>query len=256
MTSRSHEGFFYVEPGTTTQASRQVVIDKEQSRHLALVRRARVGDRIQICDGEGTVAIASLESVGKMQVSAKIESSVSIAYPRPAITILQGLAKGAKVDLVVQKLTELGVDRIVIFESQRSIPAWDQGKAERALERWRSISFEAAKQSRRAWLPKVEGPLTFEEAALLADSHAATIVAHGASATSARKELSKMNHGLSDICVVIGPEGGLSLEEVSALEKGSAVIAGFGPNTMRTETAAIVIAALVMYELGRLDPAT
>ena len=176
--------------------------------------------------------------------------------PAYRITLVQGVAKGAKVDLVVEKATELNIEAVMPVLTGRSVVRLDVDKTRSRGERWRRVALAAAKQSRRTTLPTVADPLPLVEAyPLLATFDVVLVVWEGASATGpgigqALDEAAATQE--SRIALVVGPEGGLSSEEVYALEMSGARAVTLGDTVLRSETAGIVAAALCVYELGGL----
>jgi len=201
------------------------VLEPEDHHHLTRVLRLRVGDRITAADGRGrwrqavVTADAELEPVGPVEVEAAAE---------PAITIAFALVKGERPELVVQKLTEVGVDRIVPFAAERSVVRWDAERAERNVTRLRRVAREAAMQCRRARLPAVDAPVTFAAAAALP----------GAALADAGGAAPDLDHPV----LLAGPEGGWSPAERAL---GLPTIA-LGPHILRAETAAVVAGTLLV----------
>jgi len=188
--------------------------------HLARVLRLRPGDELTASDGAGRWRRcrfgAPLEPDGE---------TTHDAEPKPAITIAFALVKGERPEWVVQKLTELGVDRIVPFVAERSVVRWDPDKAARQRDRWETVAREASMQSRRSYLPTIEPVAGF----------AAVAGRDGAAIADRSGRPPTLTHPV----VLVGPEGGWSDAERSA---GAATIS-LGPTVLRTETAAIVAGA-------------
>lgn len=192
--------------------------------HLERVRRLRPGAAITVGDGAGSFRSAafgpSLTPTGPVE---------SIAAPSPATTVGFALTKGDKPELVVQKLTEIGVDRIVPFVAERSITRWDEAKAARNVERWRAIAREACAQAHRAHLPEVAAVQTFAAVAAAGGVALAHWDGDG-------------NAPVPGVAVLVGPEGGWSPAELAA-------VAGrvhLGPHVLRAETAALVAGTLLV----------
>ena len=240
-----------------------IVLSGGDAHHLTVVRRARAGDRVCVSDGAGTVVEGRLATLSPSAVEVEPLAERQLAKPAPSVRVFQALAKGAKVDLIVQKLVELGVDEIVIFTSGRSVPQWDARKRAQMAARWATIAREAAKQSRRAWLPQTGGPVPAAEAALMAGSGVRSaarsageqdggllLLADESSATPLRDVLPS---ALAQPCtVVVGPEGGLTSGERVAFGSAGALPFSLGPQILRTETAALAAAALILHHAGRL----
>jgi 16S rRNA (uracil1498-N3)-methyltransferase len=250
-----HAPFFFAEPADL-EADR-LTIEGEDARHLAVVRRASAGDLIRISDGRGTIADARLTSVTPAAVGAEVLTRRVTPAPSPRVEVHQGLAKGDKVDDVIRHLVEMGVDGIVVFEAGRSVARWDGARRAAAGRRWATIAREAAKQSHRAWLPVLEGPLPGAEAAARAAAGTAVgrglgLVAHPGAIARLRDVLEDQEPSQDCVWVVIGPEGGLSEDEVATFAAAGAVLVSLGPQILRTETASVVAAALILQHFGRL----
>ena len=219
--------------------------------HLRDVLRLVPGDEIVVVDG-GAATVVRLTEIGE-RVSG--EPVGQVAAPRlPRVTLVQALAKGEKMDDVVRQSTELGVARIVPFAAERSVVRLDAAKAAARVQRWRRIAAEAAKQSQRLELPLVD---EIVEAAGLPERLKGSVVlvcwedATGAPGIgSALREAALSDD--TDVAVVVGPEGGLTADEVSALEEGGAIAVSLGDTVLRTETAGVVATALAIYERGGL----
>lgn len=244
----THAPFFFTEPELISAS--EAVLQGDDARHLATVRRARAGDIIRIGDGEGLVLEARLVSVGASEVTAEVEREERFERESPVVTVLQGLAKGSKLEVAVQKLVELGVDEIVIFVSGRSVPRHDERSAQKALNRWRSVAREAAKQSRRPWLPSVRGPLDLASAASVMEQSELRLVADPDSSRSLRSALPAGE--VRSAALVVGPEGGLAAHEIEKFVRKGAISVQLGPRILRTETASLALAAAVMFHGGRL----
>ncbi len=241
--SREHAPQYFVDP----PKGDELLISGDDARHLTLVRRAAPGDMIRAGDGAGHVYQGRIDSISDIGVLVKIVEESTFQRPSPRITVIHGLAKGEKVDSAVPKLVELGVDEIVIFMAGRSVPRWDERKASAALQRWRKIALEAAKQSHRAYLPEVRGPLNLTEAVVACKGHALVAVV-GASASLSQG----LATGSEDLVLVVGPEGGLGPDEVAAFEAGGATPVSLGSQILRTETAVVAIASAALFATGRL----
>lgn len=219
--------------------------------HLRDVLRLVPGDEI-IVVSDGAATLTRLTEVGEHVAGERVGDVISPRLPR--VTLVQALAKGEKMDDVVRQATELGVTRIVPFAAERSVVRLDAGKAAARVDRWRRIAAEAAKQSQRVELPAVLEVAAF---AALAELLAGSLVlvcwedATGApgigdAIRDARPDAE------TDVAVVVGPEGGLTGDEVAALEAAGAVAVSLGDTILRTETAGVVATAIAIYERGGL----
>src|SRR5438067_1519963 len=245
-----HAPFFFAEPAVLAAA--HLTIEGEDARHLAVVRRASPGDLVRISDGRGTIADARLTSVTPAAVGAEVLERTVTPAPSPRVEVHQGLAKGDKVDGVIRHLVEMGVDGIMVFEAGRSVARWDGARQAAAGRRWATIAREAAKQSHRAWLPVLAGPLPETEAAAATAGRGLGLVAHPAAGSRLSDVLADGVPTPESVWVVVGPEGGLSEDEVATFAAAGAVPVSLGPQILRTETASVVAAALVLYHFGRL----
>jgi 16S rRNA (uracil1498-N3)-methyltransferase len=198
------------------------VLAPEDRHHLERVLRLRRGDLVTVSDGAGGWRPCMFGPV--LSPSGPIEREPS---PRPPITVAFGVLKGDRPELVVQKLTELGVDRVVPMTTARCVVQWEGERARRHTDRLRRVSREAAMQARRAWLPKVDEVRPFAE------------VAAWLGAVLAERDGEPVS--LDRPVVLVGPEGGWAPEE-SAAELPKVAL---GPHVLRAETAAIVAGALL-----------
>jgi 16S rRNA (uracil1498-N3)-methyltransferase len=220
-----------------------VKLEGDEARHAVRVLRVRPGEEITVSNGAGEVVRAVVTEAGAT-LSADVEARRSEPRPRPALHVFAAIPKAGKLDLVVQKLTELGVEVIQPFPASRSVARWDPKKASAQTERLNAISREAAKQSRRAWLAEVRLPQRLEtlelpKAAFVLDEEA------GLRLTAALPD-----EAPETIALIVGPEGGFEREEVETLSARGVTPASLGPLILRTETAALVATtvAAVRYE--------
>lgn len=233
-----------------------VELTGSDAEHIARVLRLARGDRIVVCDGQGSDYEAELLTVNPARVAARVLSrQPSRGEPPVFLTIVQGIPKGDKMDLVVQKAVEAGASRIVPVFTARTVVVWDEAKSETRWRRWQRIAYEAAKQAHRGRVPQVAPPVSLP--AFLAargeeeDDFGHVIVPwEEARGRGLRAVLRGLSPG--PVTVLIGPEGGLSPEEVAAAEERGAHIVTLGPRILRTETAGLVAATIILYEWGDL----
>ena len=199
------------------------VLDAGDRHHLERVLRVRPGEELTVSDGAGSWRTCrfgpTLEPVGAIDLEPR---------PAPQVVVCFALVKGERPEWAVQKLTEVGVDRIVPFVASRSVVRWDGDKAARNAERLRRVAREAAMQSRRVWLPEVADVATFAEIAALP----------GVALAEREGEPPSLDHPV----VAVGPEGGWAPEELAA---GLPRVA-LGPQVLRAETAAVVAGSLLL----------
>ncbi len=196
-------------------------LDEPTRHHLVRVLRLRDGAPVTATDGRGTWRACTLRG-GALEVD---EAPVASARRDPPVTIAVAPPKGDRLDWLVAKCTEVGVDRIVLLDAARSVVRWPADRAERQLERLRRVAGEAAMQSRRVWLPEVSGPVA--AVAVLADAVAAE--PGGRALTS------------DDTTIAVGPEGGWSPAELDAAGE----VVTLGDTVLRVETAAVAAAVLM-----------
>lgn len=233
-----------------------VPLTSKDLRHLGLVLRMAPGARVVLSDPHGREAQAVLADVTPDAVTADVAAPAARAAG-PRVALAQGLTRRERMELVLQKATELGVAEVVPVAFARSVVKLDDGKASARTERWRRIVEEAAKQSQRADVPLVREPVGLD--ALLEAAAAFDIVlvpweeTVGTPAPGIGDALAAADAtARTSVLVVIGPEGGIDASEVEALQRAGATVVGMGDTVLRTETAGIVAAALAIYELGGL----
>lgn len=198
-------------------------IDEGDHHHLVRVLRLRPGDVVTVCDGAGRWRVARL---GRGAVPGALGRVVEQPRPAPELTVAFALVKGDRPELTVQKLAELGVDRVVPFAAERSVVRWDPAKADRQCRRLADIARHAAMQCRRAWLPRVDRVTTFTEVAALPGAALADI--DGAPPS------------LAHPTVLVGPEGGWGPAEGATRPR-----VRLGAHVLRAETAAIAAGAIL-----------
>jgi 16S rRNA (uracil1498-N3)-methyltransferase len=223
-----------------------IVLDGDEGRHAAVVMRIRPGERLVLTDGAGTSAACSVTEATKTSLTVQVESVEHVDRPLPHVTVVQAIPKGDRGELAVEMLTEIDVDRIVPWAAERSVAVWRGERAAKSLAKWRSTARAAAKQARRSWLPEVtELTSTDDVIRLLADADLGVVLHEDAQVPLAALSL----HGVSSVVVVVGPEGGLSDEELARF--GSAEVVRLGPSVLRTSTAGVVAVAALLTRTRR-----
>jgi len=240
----------FVEPDRLAQD--QITLADEDHRYLTRVLRLEIGEVITLFDGQSAEADARIARIGPRAVELRVETRRELGSAnRFALTLIQCLAKGEKLDLVVQKATELGVTRIMPVTSQRSIPQLEAMRAIGRRARWQKISREAARQCGRTDVPTIEAvtPLATAMHSISKDAFR-LLLWEGARGTSLKGLLpTERPH---EIAVAIGPEGGFAPAEVEAAKAAGFVPSGLGPRILRTETAALTILSILQFHLGDL----
>lgn len=199
-----------------------------------------------LVDGSGTAAHCVVTGTAKTSLTA-IVSSVSVtAVPLPQVSVVQAIPKGDRGELAVEVLTEIGVDRIVPWAATRSVGVWRGERAAKSLAKWRSTAREAGKQSRRSWLPEVTPMASLADVVRLVEQTDLAVVLHEAAAVP----LSSLSvDGAGSILVVVGPEGGITAEELDAL--GAAHVVRMGESVLRTSTAGLAAVAALLSRTSR-----
>lgn len=228
-----------------------VVIAGEDHRYITRVLRLAIGDQIVLFDGIGVEADARIIRVGPRALELKVEARRgALPLERPEFTLIQALTKGDKLDVVVQKATELGVTRIIPVTSARSVPRLEAMRALGRRARWQKIAREAARQSGRADVPEIE-VVTGIATALRSAGDAFKIMMWEGARQHGLKEVMPADKP-KRIVIATGPEGGFSVEEVDAARAAGFHVVGLGPRILRTETAALVTLSILGYALGDL----
>jgi 16S rRNA (uracil1498-N3)-methyltransferase len=233
------------------------VTDKENIKYLSVVLRMNAGDEIYISDGSSRVCKARISEISKIRIGFDIIEE--LPFPDGAgtrITLFQGMPKGAKMDEIVRKSTELGVYRIVPVMAARSVPDAKNGISKTKLERWRRIAEEAARQSNRFSIPSVSDIISFQDAAsglktagLKTGNYDLILTLYELEDKQTLKNaLRKKELKSPEIAVFIGPEGGFEEEEVETLVKAGAETVTIGETILRTETAGPAAIAMIIYE--------
>lgn len=199
-------------------------LDDTDMHHLTRVLRVRPGEPLCLSDGAGRWRTARLG-----QYPDGLGEITSVRRAAPEVTVAVAMAKGSRTDLVVQKLTELGVDRIVLLHAARSVVRWDAAEIPRRMERMGRVLREAAMQSRQVWLPHLCGPMS---------PHAVAAVVEGPVAVA---EPGGSPPDLAVPTVLIGPEGGWTHDELDGVNH----VVGLGGSVLRVETAAITVGAML-----------
>jgi 16S rRNA (uracil1498-N3)-methyltransferase len=240
---------FFVSPAGISGAS-FIIDDPAEVRHIAAVMRYNAGDKICIFDGQGRRCQAVLTSVGKDLVTGKIEQDCPANEPEMVVTLACGLLKNDKFDWLVEKATELGVRGIIPLVTERTIVQPGPGDSRR-IERWQKIVLAAAKQSLRAYIPQVATPCKLS--VITAGRKYDHILVPDMDEKGLRMSgLAVQLKSARDILLVIGPEGGLSAEEITALVRGGGQCVSLGNRRLRAETAALTAVAALLSSCGEL----
>lgn len=231
----------------------EIVISGEDVQHISKVLRLQNGDNIVLCDGEGTDYLTTIESVDKHKVKTiVINKEASKGEPDIDVVLYQGIPKATKMDTIIQKCTEMGIKRIVPISTVRTIVRLESEKDEKKkVERWTKIAEEAAKQSGRGMIPIIDMPMTLQQALMDASKLDTVIAPYELEDSLSIKEALGEGRGKS-IGFFVGPEGGFDSDEIEKVRNIGALPVTLGSRILRTETAGIVVLAIIMYEYDQL----
>ncbi|MCW1958294.1 MAG: 16S rRNA (uracil(1498)-N(3))-methyltransferase, partial [Mycobacterium sp.] len=214
-------------------------VDGDEGFHAATVRRIRPGETLVLSDGAGTVADCVVQDAGKSSLTARVVDRRTAPSPHPPVTVVQAIPKAERSELAVELATEAGADGFIAWQADRCVARWDGDRAEKGLRRWRAVARSAARQSRRAWIPAVSGPLSTRDLCgyLGGRPDAVALVLH----ESADRRIADVPvAAATEIVVVVGPEGGIGDSELQALVGAGGGASVLGPTVLRTSTAAAV----------------
>jgi 16S rRNA (uracil1498-N3)-methyltransferase len=239
----------FLGPVTGVGVGDLVTLTGAEARHAVVVRRTKVGEQVVLVDGAGTSATCTVTETSKSSLSASVSDVAVLPAPTPGVTVVQAIPKGERAELAVEVLTEVGVDRIVPWAAARCVGTWRGDRAAKSLARWRATARESGKQSRRSWLPEVtEMATTAEVAAMVEEADLAVVLHEGAVAPMSSLDL----NGVRSILVVVGPEGGITDEELVQLD--AAHVVRMGESVLRTSTAGIAAVAALLSRTARWSP--
>ncbi|SOD74710.1 16S rRNA (uracil1498-N3)-methyltransferase [Jatrophihabitans sp. GAS493] len=225
-----------------------LTLSGDEGRHAARVKRMTAGEAVLVGDGRGLVVECEVQRVGSDEVVLSVLAVRVHPAASPRLVVIQALPKGERAELAVEVMTELGVDEIVPWSASRSIVQWHGARGEKALQRWRSTAREAAKQSRRSFIPSVSAlASTAAVAGRLRAATTALILHEDASVGISAAPLSTAG----DVLLVVGPEGGISPDELAAFADAGASAIRLGSEVLRTSTAGAAALAALSLRLKR-----
>jgi 16S rRNA (uracil1498-N3)-methyltransferase len=244
---------FYVDALPETGAL--AVVAGDEGFHAATVRRIRAGEELVLGDGAGGMARCEVERATRDGLAARVLERWSVPLARPSVTVVQALPKSERSELAIESATEAGADEFVAWQAARCVANWDGARIDKGLRRWRAVARSAARQSRRAHIPPVDGVLS--TAALterICDEVAGGAVAlalHESATARLADVFANVAVAQSNLLtLIVGPEGGIAPDEIAALTDAGAVAVRLGPTVLRTSTAA----AVALGALGVLTP--
>jgi 16S rRNA (uracil1498-N3)-methyltransferase len=225
-----------------------VEVSGAEGRHAVVVRRIRVGEQIVLTDTRGAGALCVVRSVSKQSLVADVLERRNEQPPSPRLVVVQAVPKGDHAERAVDLLTEVGVDEIVPWASTRTVVTWTGDREAKALARWRATAHAAAKQSRRLRFPAVAALHTTDRVADRIAAAALALVLHESADTSVTAHDTPVN---GEILLVVGPEGGITDDELDRFTAAGAHPVRLGPSVLRSSTAGVVAAAAVLSRTAR-----
>ena len=233
----------------------EMYIEGVDARHISKVLRMQPGAQLQIVSDDGVSAMAEITAIDSERVTVRcLEKLAESHEPRVKLVLAQGLAKGEKMDFIIQKAVEMGAYSVIPVAMEHSVVRLDGAKAAKKVERWQKIAESAAKQSKRDIIPEVQPVQSMAE--MLAKCTGQTkIIAYECEDRLSLKAALKAAEeagGISELLLIIGPEGGISEGELEQARQAGAVPVSLGRRILRAETAGLVAISAIFYETGDL----
>lgn len=246
---------FLLDPGELDAATAGGLVDVggDEGRHGGAVLRLRAGEECQLVDGAGRRVTGSVVQSDRGGFQVEVREVDDEPERTPRLVVVQALAKGDRAEAAVEMLTEAGVDVIVPWSAARSVSVWRGDKADRGVRRWRSVAHAATKQSRRSRLPEVGDLQDSQGVAGLVEQASRAFVLHESSTEPLPELVGRQLHEAGDIVVIVGPEGGITDQELDLLRNAGADVAALGPTVLRTSTAGVVAVAVLAAAAGRWE---
>jgi len=242
--ARSTPPLFLVD---TLPAGGETVLGGPEGHHAATVRRLRAGEQVRLADGAGGLAECTVVGPAGEGLRLAVTAVRRLSPPTPRFVLVQALAKGDRGELAVELATELGVDEVLPWAAARSVTRWEGARGQRSLARWRSTAREAAKQSRRPWVPAVAELQTTRQVADRIERSAALVLHEAAGSPLTAVDLPTGG----DLVLVAGPEGGIDPAELAAFTAAGARAVRLGEPVLRTSTAGAAALAVLSARTGR-----
>lgn len=243
---------FFVDKNNIDLKNKICIIEGEDVKHISKVLRCKIGEKLEVCDKDNSEYVCEITNIDKGQVDLEILEKKDIKRESDLkVKLYQGLPKSTKMEMILQKLTEVGVDEIILVSTKRSVVKVEDKKEGKKLERWERIIYEAAKQSKRGKIPTLKGILSFNEALEDMKNNDMNICPYENEKTVSIKSAIK-DANIGNIGIFVGPEGGFEEEEIEILQNIGSKVVSLGPRILRTETASVVASSIVLYELSDL----
>ena len=242
---------FFVQPELLSCSC--ATISGELFRHISTVLRLKPGAAIILADGCGHEALAVIKDIGKEGLAVELQPFYAVSADESAlhVTLCQGLPKGEKMDLILQKATELGVSRIVPFNAERSVARLEGDRLEKRVGRWGKIVRESARQSARSRVPSIDFYGDLRELLRAEEGSLKLLLWEGEKRRGLRETIETIEKPEA-VSIIIGPEGGLTSEEATKAEKAGYIPVTLGSRILRTETAGLAVVSILQYVWGDL----
>ena len=229
----------------------EMYIEGVDARHISKVLRMQPGAQLQIVSDDGVSAVAEITAIDSERVTVRcLEKLAESHEPRVKLVLAQGLAKGEKMDFIIQKAVEMGAYSVIPVAMEHSVVRLDGAKAAKKVERWQKIAESAAKQSKRDIIPEVQPVQSMAEMLVKCDCQTKIIAYECEDRLSLKAALRAAE--VSELLLIIGPEGGISEAELEQARQAGAVPVSLGRRILRAETAGLVAMSAIFYETGDL----
>jgi 16S rRNA (uracil1498-N3)-methyltransferase len=238
---------FFVERTGGIEPGARLTLSVEDSRHALRSLRLRPADEVSLSDDDGTVGTGRIVSEEDGRAVVAVDSARRVVRRGTLVSVAVAPPKGDRLAWTVQKLGELGVDELVLMRTDRAVRGWDGDRSERAVKRLQAVAREAAMQSRQPFVMRILDPSSLEEA--VGAPGAVVVVLDPGAAFPLSTQLP---HEAAAVRLVVGPEGGFAERELERAVELGARLGALGEPVLRTETAAVAGAALVLHRYGRL----
>lgn len=246
------DALYLADLGADPRPGGLVELGGDEGRHAAVVKRTRVGEQLLVADGAGRAIRGPVIETSKQGLVVRIDEVLIAAPGRHRWTIAQALAKGERSEIAVESLTELGADRIIAWQASRSVVRWDAragipDKSAKGLAKWQAVARASTKQSRRFRVPDVEYASTADIVDVIAGADLALVAHEEATIRLASVDVP----ATGEVVVIIGPEGGISPDELRCFEQAGATAVSLGDGVLRTSSAGVVSLAQLQVLAAR-----
>lgn len=239
---------FMVDPSAEPDARGMICVHGDEARHASQVVRLRVGEVVDLVDGEGRRFTGEAVQVTRDRVEVRVSGTTVDPAPQPRVIVIQALAKGDRGERAVEAMTEIGVDVIIPWAAERCVTRWVGDKATRGVDKWRATAWAATKQSRRSRLPQITDlHATGDLVPWISGASIALCLDEASSSPLAAMTIPSEG----GIVLIVGPEGGISPVEMEQLTAAGATMARLGPTVLRTSTAGPVASTVVLSRTPR-----